>query len=102
MGVVEPTFDRRIEPIPVCIKARGPPRLALWRPRVGVMNVHTPGSRFLRNNGLLRHADTIVDAAAVFAQRGYHGASTQAIADVLGCWASARRASPPILHWRRR
>jgi AcrR family transcriptional regulator len=39
----------------------------------------------LRNSRLLRRADAIVDAAAsVFAERGYHGTSTQAIADVLG------------------
>ena len=49
------------------------------------MNSHTPRSRLLRNSRLLRRADAIVDAAArVFAERGYHGASTQAIADVLG------------------
>ena len=49
------------------------------------MNTHTPRSRLLRNSRLLRRADAIVDAAAsVFAERGYHGASTQAIADVLG------------------
>jgi TetR/AcrR family transcriptional regulator, cholesterol catabolism regulator len=49
------------------------------------MNTHTPRSRLLRNCRLLRRADAIVDAAAsVFAERGYHGASTQAIADVLG------------------
>jgi AcrR family transcriptional regulator len=39
----------------------------------------------VRNSRVLRRADEIVDAAArVFAERGYHGASTQAIADVLG------------------
>jgi AcrR family transcriptional regulator len=39
----------------------------------------------LRNARVLRRADEIVDAAAsVFAARGYHGTSTQAIADVLG------------------
>ena len=49
------------------------------------MNSHTPRSRLLRNSRLLRRADAIIDAAAsVFAERGYHGASTQAIADVLG------------------
>lgn len=49
------------------------------------MNTHTPRSRLLRNSRVLRRADAIVDAAAnVFAERGYHGASTQAIADVLG------------------
>src|ERR1700680_2084310 len=49
------------------------------------MNNHTPRSRLLRNCRLLRRADAIVDAAAsVFAARGYHGTSTQAIADVLG------------------
>lgn len=49
------------------------------------MNTHTPRSRLLRNSRLLRRADAIIDAAAhVFAERGYHGASTQAIADVLG------------------
>ena len=49
------------------------------------MNSHTPRSRLLRNSRLPRRADAIIDAAArVFAERGYHGASTQAIADVLG------------------
>jgi TetR/AcrR family transcriptional regulator, cholesterol catabolism regulator len=49
------------------------------------MNTHWAGSRLLRNSRLLRRAEAIVDAAAsVFAERGYHGASTQAIADVLG------------------
>lgn len=49
------------------------------------MTSHTPRSRLLRNARVLRRADEIVDAAAsVFAARGYHGASTQAIADVLG------------------
>jgi AcrR family transcriptional regulator len=49
------------------------------------MNTQTPRSCLLRNSRLLRRADAIVDAAArVFAERGYHGASTQAIADVLG------------------
>jgi AcrR family transcriptional regulator len=34
---------------------------------------------------VLRRADEIIDAAArVFAERGYHGTTTQAIADVLG------------------
>jgi len=49
------------------------------------MTVHATRSRLLRNARVLRRADEIVDAAArVFADRGYHGASTQAIADVLG------------------
>jgi AcrR family transcriptional regulator len=49
------------------------------------MNTLWPRSRLLRNSRLLRRADAIVDAAArVFAERGYHGTSTQAIADVLG------------------
>ena len=49
------------------------------------MNTLWPRSRLLRNARLLRRADAIVDAAAnVFAERGYHGTSTQAIADVLG------------------
>jgi TetR/AcrR family transcriptional regulator, cholesterol catabolism regulator len=38
-----------------------------------------------RNNRVLRRENEIIDAAArVFAERGYHGTSTQAIADVLG------------------
>ncbi len=46
------------------------------------MNVHTAR---VRNARAMRRVDTIVDAAArVFAERGYHGTSTQAIADVLG------------------
>lgn len=49
------------------------------------MNTHTPRSRLVRNSRVLRRADAIIDAAArVFAERGYHGTSTQAIADVLG------------------
>jgi TetR/AcrR family transcriptional regulator, cholesterol catabolism regulator len=49
------------------------------------MNTHWAGSRPLRNGRLFRRAEAIVDAAAsVFAERGYHGTSTQAIADVLG------------------
>ncbi len=49
------------------------------------MNTYWPRSRLLRSPRLLRRADKIVDAAAsVFAERGYHGTSTQAIADVLG------------------
>ena len=49
------------------------------------MTTHTPRSRLVRNSRVLRRADEIIDAAArVFAERGYHGTSTQAIADVLG------------------
>ena len=49
------------------------------------MNTHTPRARLVRNSRILRRADEIVDAAArVFAERGYHGTSTQAIADILG------------------
>ena len=49
------------------------------------MNTLWPRSRLPRNSRLLRRADAIVDAAAnVFAERGYHGTTTQAIADVLG------------------
>ena len=49
------------------------------------MTSHTPRSRLLRDSRVLRRADEIVDAAAsVFAERGFHGTSTQAIADVLG------------------
>jgi TetR/AcrR family transcriptional regulator, cholesterol catabolism regulator len=49
------------------------------------MTSHTPRSRLLRDSRVLRRADEIVDAAAsLFAERGFHGASTQAIADVLG------------------
>jgi len=49
------------------------------------MNTHTPRSRLVRNARVLRRAEEIIDAAArVFAERGYHGTSTQAIADVLG------------------
>jgi TetR/AcrR family transcriptional regulator, cholesterol catabolism regulator len=49
------------------------------------MNTLWPRSRHSRNPRLLRRAAAIVDAAAnVFAERGYHGTSTQAIADVLG------------------
>lgn len=49
------------------------------------MNTHWAASRLTRNSRLFRRAEAIVDAAAgVFAERGYHGTSTQAIADVLG------------------
>jgi AcrR family transcriptional regulator len=49
------------------------------------VTTHTPRARFVRNGGVLRRADEIIDAAArVFAERGYHGTTTQAIADVLG------------------
>jgi AcrR family transcriptional regulator len=49
------------------------------------MTAHTPRARLIRDSRVLRRADEIIDAAArVFGERGYHGASTQAIADVLG------------------
>jgi AcrR family transcriptional regulator len=49
------------------------------------MTTHTPRARLVRNSRLLRRSDEIIDAAArVFAERGYHGTTTQAIADVLG------------------
>jgi TetR/AcrR family transcriptional regulator, cholesterol catabolism regulator len=49
------------------------------------MTTHVPRTRLVRNSRVLRRADEIIDAAArVFAERGYHGTSTQAIADVLG------------------
>lgn len=49
------------------------------------MNTHTSRARLVRNSRVLRRSDEIIDAAArVFAERGYHGTSTQAIADVLG------------------
>jgi AcrR family transcriptional regulator len=49
------------------------------------MTTHVPRARLVRNSRVLRRSDEIIDAAArVFAERGYHGASTQAIADVLG------------------
>ena len=49
------------------------------------MTSHTPRSWLLRDSRVLRRADEIVDAAAsMFAARGFHGTSTQAIADVLG------------------
>ena len=49
------------------------------------MTTHTPRARLVRNSRVLRRADEIADAAArVFAERGYHGTTTQAIADVLG------------------
>ena len=51
----------------------------------GLVTTHTPRARFVRNSRVLRRADEIIDAAArVFAERGYHGTTTQAIADVLG------------------
>ena len=49
------------------------------------MTTHTPRARLVRNSRVLRRADEIIDAAArMFAERGYHGTTTQAIADVLG------------------
>jgi AcrR family transcriptional regulator len=49
------------------------------------MTTHVPRSRLVRNSRVLRRSEEIIDAAAlVFAERGYHGTSTQAIADVLG------------------
>ena len=54
------------------------------------MTTHTPRARLVRNSRVLRRADEIIDAAArVFAERGYHGTTTQDIADVL----SMRQAS---------
>ena len=55
---------------------------------------HAPLAISCATAGVLRRADEIVDAAAsVFAERGYHGTSTQAIADVLGM----RQAEPLLL-----
>jgi TetR/AcrR family transcriptional regulator, cholesterol catabolism regulator len=49
------------------------------------MTTHVPRARLVRNSKVLRRESEIVDAAArLFAERGYHGTSTQAIADVLG------------------
>jgi AcrR family transcriptional regulator len=49
------------------------------------MTTHVPRARLVRNSRVLRRESEIIDAAArVFAERGYHGTSTQAIADVLG------------------
>jgi AcrR family transcriptional regulator len=49
------------------------------------MTTHIPRARLVGNSRVLRRAEEIIDAAArVFAERGYHGTSTQAIADVLG------------------
>ena len=49
------------------------------------MTTHVPRARLVRNSRVLRRSDEIVDAAArVFAERGYHGTTTQEIADVLG------------------
>jgi AcrR family transcriptional regulator len=49
------------------------------------MTTHEPRARLVRNSRVLRRETEIIDAAArVFAERGYHGTSTQAIADVLG------------------
>jgi AcrR family transcriptional regulator len=52
---------------------------------IDAVTTHTPRSRLVRNSRVLRRAHEIIDAAArVFAERGYHGTTTQAIADVLG------------------
>jgi AcrR family transcriptional regulator len=50
-----------------------------------MMTTHVPRARLVGNGRPPRRSDAIIDAAArVFAERGYHGTSTQAIADVLG------------------
>jgi AcrR family transcriptional regulator len=50
-----------------------------------LVTTHTRRARLVRNSRVLRRADEVIDAAArVFAERGYHGTTTQAIADVLG------------------
>ena len=49
-----------------------------------LVTTHTPGARLVRNSRMLRRAEIIDAAARVFAERGYHGTTTQAIADVLG------------------
>jgi AcrR family transcriptional regulator len=52
---------------------------------IDLVTTHTPRARLVHNSRVLRRADEIIDAAArVFAERGYHGTTTQAIADVLG------------------
>src|SRR5262245_15282453 len=49
------------------------------------MTTHEPRARIVHNSRVLRRENEIMDAAArMFAERGYHGTSTQAIADVLG------------------
>ncbi len=49
------------------------------------MTKHTPASRLVGHSRALRRADETADAAArVFAERSYHGTTTQAIAAVLG------------------
>jgi AcrR family transcriptional regulator len=50
-------------------------------PRAATRPAATPGSPERRKK---RHAEIVAAAAKVFARRGYHGASTQDIADVLG------------------
>jgi AcrR family transcriptional regulator len=55
------------------------------KPELDPMTTHVARARLVRNSRLLRRENEIIDAAArVFAERGYHGTSTQAIADVLG------------------
>jgi TetR/AcrR family transcriptional regulator, cholesterol catabolism regulator len=48
------------------------------------VTTHTPDARLVRNSRMLRRAEILDAAARVFAERGYHGTTTQAIADVLG------------------
>ena len=49
------------------------------------MTTHVPRARLVRNSRVLRRSEEIIDAAArMFAEHGYHGTSTQTIADVLG------------------
>ena len=57
-------------------------RGAAARARIDMVVIPIPRARLRITR---RRAPEIIDAAArVFAERGYHGATTQAIADVLG------------------
>ena len=79
-------FDRRIE-FYNCIDQAAARVLDRYRRAPGDAHDHPYASLASRSAtaGVLRRADAIVDAAAsVFAERGYHGTTTQAIADVLG------------------
>src|SRR5215475_4487270 len=64
-------------------RSRPPARASGRRPRPG-LRVAAPEKAGARRRNTHRRSPEIIEAAArVFAERGYHGATTQAIADVL-------------------
>src|SRR5262249_62312629 len=74
----------RFHPAPVA-QAHAPSRLCPLAQNPGAMPVvPPPPSRRLRPSPRRRAPEIIEAAARVFAERGFHGATTQDIADVLG------------------